>query len=206
MFNVTGLVEEPEAIGEAFDVGFRKNEAIIGRVPGNCSVFVEFEEGGGVLKIAAFALGAGGLDFAEGVEGFLELAGEALALDAEVGDEAMGVDDVEVDAGLFGGRVGCAAEEAGFEERDAVETPGGVDQFVDEVGFGGGCRLVFVEESAAVGFEGGRVFGGEQRGCGGEAVAESVQRGALFAGFGAGSGGVLGVRAVDGCAMAPGAS
>jgi len=53
-----------------------------GGLPGNSFVLVEFEEGGGVSEIAALAVGAVGLDRAEGVEAFLEL------------DEAMGVDDV----------------------------------------------------------------------------------------------------------------
>ncbi|MBZ5611905.1 MAG: hypothetical protein LAP38_26895, partial [Acidobacteriia bacterium] len=76
---------------------------MIGGVEGNSFVFVEFEEGGGVFEVAALALMAVGLDVAELVEGFLELAGEALALDGEVAQQAMGVDDVEVDRGLFVG-------------------------------------------------------------------------------------------------------
>ena len=66
------------------------------------------------------------LDVAELLDGFLELAGEALALDAEAVEEAMGVEDAEVGA----------REKVGFEERDAVEAPGGVDEFVDKLGFG----------------------------------------------------------------------
>ena len=84
---------------------------MVGGLPGNSFVLMEFEEGGGVFEVAALALAAVGLDLAERVEGFLELAGEALAVDAEVGEEAVGVDDVEVDGGLLGGRVGGAGEE-----------------------------------------------------------------------------------------------
>jgi hypothetical protein len=58
---------------------------MIGGLPGNSSVFVEFEEGGGIFEVAALALGAVGLDLAELVEALLELPGKALALDAEVG-------------------------------------------------------------------------------------------------------------------------
>jgi len=94
MFDVARLVEEDQAIGEAFDMGFRKNEAMIGRGPGNSSMFVEFEEGCGVFEIATLALGADGLDFAKRVQGLLKLAGEPLGVHAEGGqlrDEGLGV-------------------------------------------------------------------------------------------------------------------
>ena len=173
---------------------------MIGGLPGNSFVFVEFEEGGGVLEVAALALGAAGLKVAEGGESFLELAGKALALDAEVGDEAMGIDDIESDflIGRHGG--GGTGEHFGFEPWDAVETPGGVDEFLDELRFGGSSGLVFIEEAAAMVFIGGGVFGGQNGRGGGEAVAQGVERRALFAGVGARTGGVLGVGAVDGCA------
>ena len=111
---------------------------MVARLPGNPFVFVEFEEGGGVFEIAALALGAVGLDVAEGVEALLELAGEALALDGEVVEEAMGVDDVEGDFLIRRDGTGGAREYVGFEQRDAVETPGRVDEFLDELGFGWG--------------------------------------------------------------------
>jgi hypothetical protein len=46
---------------------------MVGRLAGNSFVFVEFEEGGGVVEVAALALGAAGLDVAERVEALLEL-------------------------------------------------------------------------------------------------------------------------------------
>jgi hypothetical protein len=46
-------------------------------------LFVEFEEGGGVFELAALVVAAVGLDAAEVLESFLELAREA----------AVGVDD-----------------------------------------------------------------------------------------------------------------
>lgn len=115
-------------------------------------MLVEFEESGGVFELAAFAFAAFGLDLAERGEGFLELAGEAMALDGEVGDEAVGVDDVEGDACLLSRRVGSAMKQVGFEERDAIEAPGGVGELLDELSFGGRSGLVFVEEAAAMGF------------------------------------------------------
>ena len=59
---------------------------MIGGLPGNSFVFVEFE-GGGVLEVAALAVSAVSVDVAERVQAFLELAREALALNAQVGEE-----------------------------------------------------------------------------------------------------------------------
>src|SRR5271170_3372367 len=97
--------------------------------PGKSFVFVEFEERGGFFEVAAFAAAALVLEFEQGGESFLKLAREAVGLDAEVREEAMGVDDVEVDGGLLGGRIRGAVEQVGFEERDAVEAPRGVGEF-----------------------------------------------------------------------------
>jgi hypothetical protein len=102
---------------------------MIGGIPGDSAVFVEFEEGGGVLKIAALGLRAGGLDLAEFVEALLELAGQALALDAEVREKAMGVDDIECDFLIERDRSGGAREHFGFKQRDSIEAPGGVGDF-----------------------------------------------------------------------------
>src|ERR1700733_7402718 len=75
MFDVARFVEAHQALGEAFDIAFRKNEAMIGGLPGNSFALVEFEEGGGVFEVAALALGAVSLDFAELVHSLLKLAG-----------------------------------------------------------------------------------------------------------------------------------
>ncbi|HTW64146.1 MAG TPA: hypothetical protein VME17_06000 [Bryobacteraceae bacterium] len=182
VFDMAGLVESAEALGEAFDLAFRKNEAMLRRLPGNFLMFVEFEEGGGVGELAALARGAAGLDLAELVEGPLELAGKALAVEAEVGDEAMGVNDVECDFSIGRDGRGGAGEDLGFEQRDTVEAPRGVGKFLDELRLGGSGGLVFVEEAAAVVVIGGAVLGGEDGGRGGEAVAQGVERGTLFAG------------------------
>jgi hypothetical protein len=94
-------------------------------------VLMEFADGGGVLEVLLFALAASVLKGEELLERLVKLAGEALAVDAEQGDGAISVDDVEVDAGLLAGRVGGAAEGLGFEKRDAVLAPGGVGEVVD---------------------------------------------------------------------------
>jgi len=85
MFDVAGFVEAHGALREALHLVFGKNEAMIGGLPRNSFVFVEFEEGGGVPEVATLALGAVSLDFAEVVHGLLELAGEPLVMQAESG-------------------------------------------------------------------------------------------------------------------------
>jgi hypothetical protein len=138
---------------------------MIGRLPGNSFVFVKFEQGGGVHEIVLLAFAALGLDVAELRQSLLELAGEALAVQAESGEGAMRVDDVERHflaswGSLLGGWVGSAGEEVGFEERDAVEAPGGVRKLVDKLGLGGGGGLVFIVELLDVALVGGEVLGG----------------------------------------------
>jgi hypothetical protein len=140
---------------------------MIGGLPGNSFVLMEFEEGGSVFEVVVLALAAVGLDFAELVERFLKLAGDALRLDAEVVEEPMGVDDVEIDCRLLRRWVGGTRQEVGFKERDAVETPGGVDELLDELSFGFSGRLVFVYELAAMVFISDPIFGGEDGGGGG---------------------------------------
>ena len=159
---------------------------------------MEFQEGCGLLELALLLVAALGLDLAELLQGFLELAGESLAVQAEGGEGAVGVDDIEVDASLIGRWVGGAVEERGFEVRNAVEAPGGVGEFLGELGFGGSGGLIFVEELAAVALIGGEVLGSQDGGLAGKAVGEGVLRRPLFAGGGAGAGGMLGVGAIDG--------
>jgi hypothetical protein len=149
---------------------------------------MEFHEGRGVLEVALLLAAALSLDFAELVQGFLELAGEPLGVQAEGGEGAVGVDDVKVDGSLLGGWVGGAVEEGGFEQGDAVKAPGGVGDLLGEVGLGGRGRLVFVEELTAVALVCRGVLGSEDGGVAGEAVGGGVKRSALFAGGGAGSG------------------
>ena len=86
-------------------------------------------------------------------------------------------------------------EQLGFEERDAIETPGGIGEFLDELGFGGSGGSIFIEEAAPVGIERCRVFGGEDGRGGRQAVAQGVERRTLLAGRGARTGGVQRVRA-----------
>jgi hypothetical protein len=106
------------------------------------------------------------------------------------------VDDIEIDGGLFGGWVRGAVKQGDFERWDAVETPGGIDELLSELGLGGRGWLVFVEELAAMALVGGAIFGSEDGIAAGEAMIEGIQGRTLFAGGGAGSGGEKGVGAV----------
>jgi len=157
-----------------------------------------YEELGRFGELAALQAAALVLDFAEVFQGFLELAGEPLAMQAKGGEGAVGIDDVKVDSGLIGGRVGGAVEEGGFEEWDAVEAPSGVGDFVDELSLGGGCGGVLIEKLLDVALVGFGVLSGQDGGAGSETVAQGVERRTLLARFGAGPGGVRRVGAVDG--------
>ena len=117
-----------------------------------------YQELGCFVELAALQTESYFLDVAELLDGLLEQARETPAVESKRGECAMGINDVKVDGGLLGGWMGSAGEQVGFEERDAVEAPGGVDEFLDELGFGGIGGVIFVEELAAVGFEGGAVL------------------------------------------------
>ncbi len=59
---------------------------MVGGLPGNAFVLMEFKERGGVSELALSVLEALILDVAEFVERLLELAGEAGAVQAEAGE------------------------------------------------------------------------------------------------------------------------
>jgi hypothetical protein len=50
-------------------------------------MFMEFEESRGLLEVALLMVAALGLDFAELVQDFLKLAGEAMGVQAESGQQ-----------------------------------------------------------------------------------------------------------------------
>jgi hypothetical protein len=68
---------------------------------------------------------------------------------------------------------------------------------LDEIRFDCADRVEIVGEGFYVLLVGGEVFAWHHYDLAGEAVAESVLRRFLFAGFGPGSGGVLGVGPID---------
>jgi len=77
---------------------------------------------------------------------------------AEGSEGAVGVDDVKANSGLFGGWVGGAVQEGGFQLGDAIEAPGGVGELLGELVLGGGGGLVFIEELEALTLVFGWVF------------------------------------------------
>ncbi len=158
-----------------------------GGIPGKSFALMAQEEFGGFGELAAFQVVTLFLDFAELIERFLELAGEARAVQSERGqlrDQGLGV--------------GVLGKQLGFEEWDAVEAPGGVGDFVDQLSLGGGGGGVLIEKLLDVALVGFGVLGGQDSGLGSETVAQRVEGRTLLAGFGARAGGVLGVGAV-GC-------
>jgi hypothetical protein len=194
MFDVARFVQARQALSVGLDLVMGKNEPILRRVVWNAFVFMEFQESRGALEVALLLVPALGLDLAEVVHGLLELAGESRVMQAQGGESAVGVDDVERhflsrQAGLIGGRVYSAVEKGGFERGDAVDAPGGVGEFLGQLGLGGSGGLVFVEEAAAVELVGGGVLSGEDGRAAGESVGEGILRRTLFASGGAGSGG-----------------
>jgi hypothetical protein len=70
---VAGFVEAHHALRCALHLVFLKNEAIIGRLPGNPFVFMVFQDCGGVFEIAEFALASVVLNGAELAERLFEL-------------------------------------------------------------------------------------------------------------------------------------
>jgi hypothetical protein len=87
MFNVARFVNALQALRECFDLLFWKNEPIIGWVVGKALMFMEFEKGRSLLEVTLSLVAALGLDFAELVQGLLELAGEAMGVQAESGQQ-----------------------------------------------------------------------------------------------------------------------
>ena len=143
------------------------------------------EDFGHFVEMAALLPVALKLHLAELLGGFLELAGEARTMETKPGEER--------DLGLG---VGGLGEQVGFEEWNAVETPGGVGHFVDQLSFGGVGGFVLIEKLLEVTLVGFWVLRGEDGGAGRQPVVESVLRRALFAGFGARTGGEPSIRAV----------
>jgi hypothetical protein len=156
---------------------------------------------GCALSFPLFILSALGLNVAQVFDSFAKLPGETIAIHAQVGDGAEGVDDVECDGGFRSGRSGGAGEQVGFEGRHTVEPPSSRGEFLHELLFGRASRLVLVEEFLGEALIGGEVLRGQSDGAAGESVAQGVERRTLLAGWGAGSGGEPGVGAVDGGAV-----
>jgi hypothetical protein len=122
-----------------------------------------YQEFGCFVEMAALQAAAFFLDIAELLESLLELTGEARAVEPEGGEER--------DLGL---RVGGLGEQFGLEEWDAVEAPGGVGDFVDQLSLGGVGGGVLIEALLDVALVCRGVLSGQECGAGSETVAQRV--------------------------------
>jgi len=105
---------------EGLDFRIRKNEAILGGMVAGFILSMPFDEIGGVVELGGFLGEADGLELAEQGEGAFELAGEALAVDAEIGQgTGLGIErrgDGESGADLVRGLVGDVLGDAQGQE------------------------------------------------------------------------------------------
>jgi hypothetical protein len=174
-----------------------ENEAIVGWLVGKILVLVHFQNLTGLVELTLFDRAALGLNLAELSEGALELPGETLALGTDAGEGAHVFTKCEGHGeGGFGLRmVGAEAvfhfndaerEEVGLDSGGAVHAPGGIDEGLDKLGFGGVFGAVFSQEGLGVALISGVVLGGQDDGLAGQAVAQCVEGRALLADFGAG--------------------
>ena len=140
-----GFFEEAFAVAGQdglVDLGWCKNEAILLGVVGFSFILEHFRDVEKMVQVTVFLGTAGFLEVAELGHGLFELAGEALAVHAEIGEGFRLVKEAvhEVPGGVRD------AEEVAFEAGHAVEAPGDVGQGLDEIFFGGALGMVFVVE------------------------------------------------------------
>jgi len=83
--DMTGLILTHQAFRVLLDALLRKNEAMIGGLPGNAFVFMEFQKIGGIAEVAALLLASAGLEIAELSQRVLELAGETCGVKSQAG-------------------------------------------------------------------------------------------------------------------------
>ena len=176
--------------------------------------FVEgvLEEFGGAVELGRFLSAALLLELAELFGFSFAAAAEAVFLELEIaeaaffGDIDFEFDEAAADGGrvigeLFGEAEFARGEEGHFEAGDAVETPGGIGERLDEGGFLGSDRGEALEERFEVLLVEGEVVGGEEDGAAGESGGDGVAGGSSFAIGGGGTGGELGVGLVSGDAL-----
>jgi len=162
------------------------------------------------LRSRIFSGRVGGLEALEFFQRFIKGPFDARLVAKEVFDGARVLGVLAEDEGqaLLFGQAGVLAlefgaevaeaevEQAGLDAAQAGETPGGHDHLLDEEIFGGSGGVM-------LGFEGFEqlaellvIFGGEDGGLGGEAVAEGIEADGGAAFWSSGSRGELGVPAV----------
>ena len=136
---------------------------------------MHFQNLSGIVELAILVCATLGLDLAEQNEGALELAGEALAVSADVserpvvlavrqghGEGSLGLRMVGADTVFHFGD--AERVEIGLDGGGTVELPGGVEKRLDELRFGCAFGLIFVEECMGVELVSGVVLGGQDDG------------------------------------------
>jgi hypothetical protein len=105
---------------EGFDFFIRKNEAILGGMVGFFILSMHLDEVGGLLQLISFPGEADGLEVAKEGEGAFELAGEALTVEAEIGQGAgLGIErggDGESGADLLSDLISDVFERSGWAD------------------------------------------------------------------------------------------
>ena len=164
MFDVARLVETDQALRKRFDLVLWKNEPMIVRArqaprESLCACGVR----GGRRHLSGRGARARRvrIGFRGACPGFFETGGRAAG---NAGREWLG----------RGGRrryrsryeldrwAGWRRDQGGrLQEGNAIDAPGGVGEFLGELGFGGSGGFVFVEEATAMRVVGGSVFGRE---------------------------------------------
>ncbi len=158
-----------------FNFGARKNEPIVSGIVGGVLILVHFQNLSGIVELMLFGGATLGLDLAELIQSAFELPGEASAVSADVGERpvvlAVGQGHGESSLGLRMAGTDAVLhfsdterEEVGLDGRGAVDLPGGVEEGLDERGFGGAFGLVFSEERLGVSLVRGEILGGQDDG------------------------------------------
>src|SRR5580704_10560854 len=181
-----GLVEAVAALDEGLDFSGRKNEPILSGVVRDFPFFVHLENLGGVGHLAPFVFTPLGLDLTELLKSAVEQAGQALLVNADIGEgvalvvEGFSQGQSPSGAGFIGADgiemvLGGEGKESGLGGGNAVEAPGGVAERLDELFFERTFGLELVDEAFEVALVGGLVLGGQDDDVAGEAVAQRVE-------------------------------
>src|SRR5579864_9735913 len=120
-------------------------------------VLVHFQKDSGAIELELFSSATLGLDLAELSEGALELACEALAVNADLREgtsvfpEPQGHREGSFRLRMVGVDVvfhfgDTEREEVRLDCGGAAHPPRGIDERLDEMGFGGAFGLVFIEK------------------------------------------------------------
>ena len=146
---------------------------------------MHLDEIGGLVELVLLVGEALGLEFLEEREDFFELAGKALAVEAQVrkgaglGFEGRGDGERLLDlfrglGELVGDADHAQGKEVVFEGGDSVEAPGGVGQGLDQLGFDGAFGFALVDVGFDVALVGLKVVTWEDDDLTGESMAEGV--------------------------------